>query len=321
MLYPSSTPIEQLQAITAYLKSNNSYSRSPVQEIRAAALEASRQLPFLEGVKVEPVEVETFSGEWVRAEEKSLQGEGQSQPAENKVILYYHGGGFVSGSCEIYRDLAARLSEAAGGIAILTVEYRLAPEFCFPAANEDCLAAYHWLLGRGVLAGNIIVCGESVGATLALMTLITLRDQGDKLPAGACLLSPHADLIHLDGESYDSRAGTDPTGSREANQRMIEEYMGDYGSAWPAILSPLRMDLRGLPPLLIQAGDHEVLLSDAERLAEQAKAAGITVELQIWENMWCAFQLMAAMLPEAQQAIGNIGSFIKRVLQLEGRQD
>lgn len=153
------------------------------------------------------------------------------------------------------------------------------------------------------------------------MTLITLRDQGDKLPAGACLLSPHADLIHLDGESYDSRAGTDPTGSREANQRMIEEYMGDYGSAWPAILSPLRMDLRGLPPLLIQAGDHEVLLSDAERLAEQAKAAGITVELQIWENMWCAFQLMAAMLPEAQQAIGNIGSFIKRVLQLEGRQD
>lgn len=114
MLYPSSTPIEQLQAITAYLKSNNSYSRSPVQEIRAAALEASRQLPFLEGVKVEPVEVETFSGEWVRAEEKSLQGEGQSQPAENKVILYYHGGGFVSGSCEIYRDLAARLSEAAG---------------------------------------------------------------------------------------------------------------------------------------------------------------------------------------------------------------
>ncbi|MEK3714995.1 alpha/beta hydrolase [Paenibacillus sp. FSL R7-0333] len=321
MLYPSSTPIEQLQAITAYLKSNNSYSRRPVQEIRAAALEASRQLPLLEGVKVEPVEVETFSGEWVRAEGKSLQGEGQSQHLENKVILYYHGGGFVSGSCEIYRDLAARISEAAGGIAVFTVEYRLAPEFCFPAANEDCLAAYHWLLERGVHAGNIIVCGESVGATLALMTLITLRDQGDKLPAGACLLSPHADLIHLDGESYDSRAGTDPTGSREANQRMIEEFMGDYGGAWPAILSPLRMDLRGLPPLLIQAGDHEVLLSDAERLAEQAKAAGITIELQIWKNMWCAFQLMAAMLPEAQQAIGNIGSFIKRVLQLEGRQD
>ncbi|WP_339256464.1 alpha/beta hydrolase [Paenibacillus sp. FSL P2-0136] len=321
MLYPSSTPIEQLQAISAYLKSNNNYSGRTVQEIRAAAAEASRQIPLLEGVTVEPVETETFSGEWVRAEGESRQCAGHPQPADNKVILYFHGGGFVSGSCEIYRDLAARLSEAAGGIAILTVEYRLAPEFCFPAANEDCLVAYHWLLERGVLAGNIIVCGESVGATLALMTLITLRDQGDKLPAGACLLSPHADLIHLDGESYDSRAGMDPTGSREANQRMIEEYMGDYGGAWPAILSPLRMDLRGLPPLLIQAGDHEVLLSDAERLAEQAKAAGITVELQIWKNMWCAFQLMAAMLPEAQQAIGNIGSFIKRVLQLEGRQD
>ncbi|MEK3757952.1 alpha/beta hydrolase [Paenibacillus sp. FSL P4-0338] len=321
MLYPSSTPIEQLQAISAYLKSNNNYSRRPVQEIRAAAVEASRQLPLLEGVKVEPVEAETFSGEWVRAEGKSLLSEGQLQPTENKVILYFHGGGFVSGNCEIYRDLAARLSEAAGGITVLTVEYRLAPEFCYPAANEDCLAAYHWLLERGVHAGNIIVCGDSVGATLALMTLITLREQGDGLPAGVCLLSPHADLVQLDGESYDSRAGTDPTGSRAANQRMIVEYMGDFGGAWPAILSPLRLDLRGLPPLLIQAGDHEVLLSDAERLAEQARAADITVELQIWGNMWCAFQLMAAMLPEAQQAIGNIGSFIKRVLQLEGRQD
>ncbi|MEK3904454.1 alpha/beta hydrolase [Paenibacillus sp. FSL R7-0179] len=145
------------------------------------------------------------------------------------------------------------------------------------------------------------------------MTLITLREQGDRLPAAACLLSPHADLVHLDGESYDSCAGTDPTGSREANQKIILEYMGDFGGAWPAILSPLRMDLRGLPPLLIQAGNHEVLLSDAERLAEQGRAAGITVELQVWENMWCAFQLMAAMLPEAQQAIGNIGSFIKRI--------
>ncbi|MEK4852391.1 alpha/beta hydrolase [Paenibacillus sp. FSL H7-0756] len=321
MLYPSSTPIEQLQAISAYLKSNNNYSGRTVQEIRAAAAEASRQIPLLEGVKVEPVGTETFSGEWVRAQGESRQCAGHPQPADNKVILYFHGGGFVSGSCEIYRDLASRLSQAAGGIAVLTVEYRLAPEFCYPAANEDCLAAYHWLLERGIHAGNIIVCGDSAGATLALMTLITLREQGDKLPAGACLLSPHADLVHLDGESYDSRAGVDPTGSRNANQRMLEEYMGDFGGTWPAILSPLRMDLRDLPPLFIQAGDHEVLLSDAERLAEQARAAGNTVELQIWENMWCVFQLMAAMLPEAQQAIGNIGSFIKRVLQLECRQD
>lgn len=181
MLYPSSTPIEQLQAITAYLKSNNNYSKRSVQDIRAAALESSRQLPLLEGVNVEPVEAETFSGEWVRADGESLQCTGHPQPADNKVILYFHGGGFVSDSSEIYRDLAARLSEAAGGITVLTVEYRLAPEFCYPAANEDCLAAYHWLLERGVHAGNIILCGDSIGATLALMTLITLREQGDRL--------------------------------------------------------------------------------------------------------------------------------------------
>ena len=226
----------------------------------------------------------------------------------------------MSGSCEIYRDLAARLSEAAGGITVLTVEYRLAPEFCYPAANEDCLAAYRWLLERGVHAGNIIVCGDSVGGTLALMTLITLRDQGNSLPVPACYL-PMPILFFWTGSRMTAVRERTRQEAGEANQRMIVEYMGDYNGAWPAILSPLRMDLRGLPPLLIQAGDHEVLLSDAERLAEHVRAAGITVELQIWENMWCAFQLMAAMLPEAQQAIGNIGSFIKKVLQLEGRQD
>ncbi|NQX44159.1 alpha/beta hydrolase [Paenibacillus tritici] len=320
MLYPSTTPIPQLQTIEAHLKSNNNYSGKSAQEIRAAAAESARQLPVLDGVKIEQIVTEPFCGEWVRAEGGFLQYSTWPLTPENKVILYFHGGGFVSGSCAIYRDFAARIS-AASGIAVLTAEYRLAPEFCYPAANEDCLAAYRWLLAQGVSAGNIVVSGDSVGATLALMTLITLRDQGEELPAGVCLLSPHADLIHLDGESYDSRAGIDPTGSREANQRMLEEYMGDYAGEWPALLSPLRLDFRGLPPLFIQAGDHEVLLSDAERLAEQARAAGNTAVLEIWENMWCGFQLLVALLPEAQQAIVNMGTFIKRRLLLDVSQE
>ncbi|WP_238655226.1 alpha/beta hydrolase [Paenibacillus piscarius] len=320
MLQRSTTPLERLQAMKNYLKVNNQFSGKTVQEIRLAAAQAAAQIPLLDGVLVEEITAAPFAGEWVRAGgvHKQLSA-GQEVMAEQTVILYFHGGGFVSGSCTIYRDLAARLS-AASGAAVLTAGYRLAPEHPYPAANEDCLLAYRWLLDRGIPAGNIMLCGDSVGATLALMTLITLRDHGEPLPAGACLLSPHADLVHLDGDSYDSCAELDPTGSREANQQLLQAYMGDFASDYPALLSPLRMDLHGLPPMLIQAGQHEVLRSDAERLAEQAMAAGNSVELEIWENMWCAFQLLAAMLPESARAIEHIGSFIRKTLQLNAPQ-
>lgn len=315
MLQRSTTPLEQLQAIKSYLKLNHQFSGKTVQEIRSAAAQAAAQVPLPEGVLVEEIMAAPFTGEWVRAEgvHKQLFAGKEVMP-DQKVILYFHGGGFVAGSCTICRDLTARLS-AASGAAVLTVGYRLAPEHPYPAANEDCLTAYRWLLEQGVPARNIVLCGDSVGATLALMTLITLRDQGEPLPAGACLLSPHADLVHLDGDSYDSCAELDPTGSRAANRQLLLAYMGNTASNYPALLSPLRMDLQGLPPMLIQAGQHEVLRSDAERLAEQAMAAGNSVELEIWENMWCAFQLLAAMLPEAKLAIEHIGKFIRKTLQ------
>ncbi|MNC32744.1 Monoterpene epsilon-lactone hydrolase [compost metagenome] len=148
------------------------------------------------------------------------------------------------------------------------------------------------------------------------MTLITLRDLGAKLPAAAFLLSPHGDLVHLDGASYDSNAELDPTGSREGNQRILRDYLGGYAGEIPALLSPLRLRLQGLPPLLIQAGDQEVLLSDAERLAERILAVGGKVTLEIWENLWSVFQMMSAVLPEAQEAIGNIGSFVRTTWKL-----
>jgi acetyl esterase/lipase len=212
----------------------------------------------------------------------------------------------------MYRDLAARIS-AACGIRVLTVEYRLAPEHRYPAANEDCFAAYRWLIAQGIEPDHIIVGGDSVGATLGLMTLISLRDAGEALPAAAVLLSPHGDLVHLDGESYTSRAMTDPTGSLEGNQKILEDYIGlrNGDIPIPGILSPLRVKLHGLPPMLIQAGDQEVLLSDAERLAARCNAAGTEVMLEIWENMWSGFQFMAGLLIEGEQAITGIGSFVR----------
>lgn len=295
------TSIEQLAVIKDYLKQTNRFESRSVEQIRQEMVEAAANMPSHTDVTVERVRIGPLSGEWIIPVE--------SAPPEDKVILYFHGGGFIAGTCEFYRDLAARIAKASG-TKVLTIEYRLAPEYTYPIANEDCIDAYRWLLSNGYSASNIVLGGDSVGASLALMTLITLRDEGGELPAGAFLISPHTDLVHLDGESYQSRAELDPTGSLEGNKRILDVYVGTRSELAP-ILSPLRMDLQGLPELLVQVGDHEVLLSDSTRLAERTQAAGVHVELEIWEKMWSVFHFLAYMLPEAQQAIANIGKFVR----------
>ncbi|MNH92106.1 Monoterpene epsilon-lactone hydrolase [compost metagenome] len=254
----------------------------------------------------EPVNIGGLNGEWVSTSEVN--------EAENsQVVLYFHGGGFSAGTCRFYRDLAARISHFSG-VKVLTFEYRLAPEYPYPAANDDALAAYNWLREKGYSASQIMFGGDSIGATLALMTLITLRDKGEALPAGAFLLSPHADLVHLDGESYQINKENDPTGSLEGSQAIIQTYLGDWQGNPPGILSPVQMNLEKLPPLYIQVGALEVLLSDAVRLSERAEQAGVDVTIEIWDNMWSVFQFLAYMLPEAEQAIRNIGIFNKEKL-------
>ncbi|MEW9701084.1 alpha/beta hydrolase [Paenibacillus sp. SI8] len=291
-----------LAAIKAHLKQSSQYSDKTVEQIRLEMAEAAANFPPLPDIVVEQITTPQLKGEWVYTAGRIDNG--------SHAILYFHGGGFIAGSCAFYRDLTARISQASG-IKVLSVEYRLAPEHPYPAANEDCLAAYRWLLASGYSPGQIVLGGDSVGASLALMTLLSLRDSGEELPAGAFLLSPHTDLVHLDGESYQSRAELDPTGSRTGNQRMIEAYLGNFPEEAPLLLSPLRMNLEGLPDLFIQVGDHEVLLSDATRFADLARAAGAEVTLEIWDNMWSVFQCLAYMLPEAQQAIANIGQFVR----------
>ncbi|WP_151733983.1 alpha/beta hydrolase ['Paenibacillus yunnanensis' Narsing Rao et al. 2020] len=303
------TSSAQLQIIKQHLRQIHDHTGKTVGQLRREALEAAKGLPALpEPIFIEPAQIGSLSGEWVYA------GAG-CRPGEHKqAVLYFHGGGFTSGSAEIYRNLTARIS-CSGEIPVLTVDYRLAPEHVYPSANEDCLAAYRWLLAEGFSPGNILLGGDSVGATLVLMTLIALRNQGEELPAGAYLWSPHSDLVNLDGPSYDSNALLDPTGSREGNRRILQDYLGGgYRAEIPAILSPLQLNLDGLPPLFIQAGGDEVLRSDAERLAEQAQQEGVLVTLEIWEEMWSVFQMMAGMLPEAEAALIHTGSFIRTVL-------
>jgi acetyl esterase/lipase len=252
-----------------------------------------------------------MNAEWVRA--------AAVEPKSGKAILYFHGGGFIIGSCATYRDLAARISKSAG-VPVLVIEYRLAPEHTYPAANNDCIAAYKWLLKQGLKPGDIAFGGDSAGGCLALMTLLTLRDTGGPLPAAVFLLSSPTDLVHFDGESYKTRVGSDPVMGRDNMKTIMEKnlapFIGDIKTK-PAILSPVRQNLAGLPPMLIQVGDDEVLLSDSTRLAERAKRAGVDVTIQVWDHMWHVFQLNAVFVPEARQAIGDIGVFLKKHLKIK----
>jgi epsilon-lactone hydrolase len=225
-----------------------------------------------------------------------------------RALLHLHGGGYVMGSCGSHRALASRIGAAAGaGVAL--PEYRLAPEHPFPAALEDGVAAYRALVAGGVAPDDIVLVGDSAGGGLVLATLVALRDAGDPLPAGAVLLSPLTDLT-ASGESMRTRADSDPWLSPALLDVTLRPYVGGADRADPR-LSPLFADLRGLPPLLIQVGDQEILLSDATRLAERAQAAGVEVTLEVWPEVWHVWHLFAPQLPDANEALDRIGAFVR----------
>ena len=227
---------------------------------------------------------------------------------DGQAMMYLHGGCYVLGSAATYRELIGGLSMATG-IRVLAPDYRLAPEHPFPAAVDDALAVYRWLLGTGIEPGHVVIAGDSAGGGLALVTLVALRDAGDPLPAGAVLLSPWTDLT-CSGDSYASRAESDPLFTREALVSLAAQYLTGADPT-SGLASPIYADLKGLPPLLIHVGSDEVLLDDATRLAERARAAGLDVELRVWDGMWHVFQRFARLgVIEAQESIDRIGAFV-----------
>lgn len=273
-----------------------------VQRQEWEAFAAQAVLP--PGITIEPVDVAGRMGEWV-----------SSPHATTRQVLYLlHGGGFTSGSCVTHRELAARLC-LASGLRVLLLDYRLAPEHPFPAAVDDAAAGYRWLLAQGVGPDQIVIGGDSAGGGLALAALLRLRERGLALPAAGVLISPWLDLA-LAGDSMRTHAAIDPLCSQAALRSAAAHYLGDASPRSPQA-SPLYADLRGLPPLLVQVGADEVLLSDSTRLAERARAAGVAVELEIWGEMWHVWHAWAGVLPEGQQAIERIGAFVRQQLALE----
>jgi monoterpene epsilon-lactone hydrolase len=252
-----------------------------------------------------PDDVTTSSGSLGGVGVVNVEAAGADQA---KVIFYLHGGAYAIGTAASSVGLASDLARRVGA-RLVTVDYRLAPEHPHPAAIDDAVAAYRGLLDSGVAASAIAIAGESAGAGLAAATLIALNHAGLPQPTGAVLMSPWADLT-LSGDSISAKAAVDPALTPEGLHRRAVDYVGD-GDRTADLVSPIFADLTGLPPLLIQAGSHEILLDDATRLASRAAMADVAVRLEVTPGVPHVFQGFAAMLDEGDAALTSAGEFLR----------
>ncbi|MDE0753552.1 MAG: alpha/beta hydrolase [Woeseiaceae bacterium] len=223
------------------------------------------------------------------------------------IILYLHGGAFVMGSPATHRRLVSHIARAAG-MRALVPDYRLAPEHRFPAALEDSLKMYRHLRSRQDDA-KLIIGGDSAGGNLSAATLLALRDAGEELPVACFLMSPWLDMTAA-GESLQTRATSDPWFRPEHVAPTAAKVFSEFERRNP-LVSPIFADASNLPPILIHVGDHEILLSDSTRLADNIRQAGGDVELRVWDGMWHVFQFFVGQMPESDRSIKEIGHFLR----------
>ncbi len=260
------------------------------QDYFGALLGNSREMDIV------PVDVEGMHCEWVRVRRPHVK---------RRVILYCHGGGYSTGSCIYARTLTTKLASAAS-MDVFCFDYRLAPEYPYPAAPQDAMKAWDHLMLQGFGAADVVVVGDSAGGNLALSLTLSLREQGRLLPGGLVLLSPWTDLT-ASGKSHESRAEVDPVLDAEYLKKMTENYAKDADCRNP-LVSPLFADFSGFPPVYIQAGDNEVLLSDSTRLQKNMLRAGVPARLDVFEGMWHVFQM--SPFKTAAEAMDKCAEFI-----------
>lgn len=233
----------------------------------------------------------------------------KDNPRKDKIIMQLHGGGYINGMQNDYRMMAGLYSEVSRGMSVLTVDYRVAPEHPYPAALLDAYEAYLWLLENGWTAKQILLAGDSAGGGLAMALCHYLKAQGQELPCGLIALSPWTDLT-VSGESYDTNYERDPLfGNTRESLLYKNAYVGENDPK-NAYISPLFGDFNKFPPMLLQVGSYEMLLSDSVEVAGKAKAQGVKVHLSIYDGMFHVFQKAAKMLPESKKAWSEIGRFI-----------
>ncbi|NWG46916.1 MAG: alpha/beta hydrolase [Alphaproteobacteria bacterium] len=253
--------------------------------------------PLSSDVTTSPIHAGNVTAEWVQT----------ATSRTHRVVLYLHGGGYILGSPATHRGLVSRMCLAAGARGLL-LDYRLAPEHPFPAALQDTLEAYRWLLGTGIHPQGIAFAGDASGAGLALAATLALRDERLPLPSALVLISPWVDLS-LSGWSLLLNAKTDPINSLEFLALCARHYLNGENPTNP-LASPLYGDFRGLPPMLVHVGNQEVLKDDAKRLAHRADQAGVDVSIEVWDQQLHAFHAYPE-ISESQGAIDRIGSFIR----------
>lgn len=237
----------------------------------------------------------------------------KEDPCGEKIILQLHGGGYVGGMRNAYRMFAGLYNEVSHGMSVLTVDYRVAPEHPFPAALEDAYSAYCWLLEQGWFSEQIIVVGDSAGGGLAMALCHYLKDKGKQFPCGLVAMSPWTDLT-ASGESYETNYERDPLfGNTRDSLIYNKDYVGE-NDPMNSYISPMFGDFREFPPMLIQVGSYEMLLSDSVDVAAKARSQGVKVRLSIYDGMFHIFQMAAKMLPESRRAWVEIGKFIDVLL-------
>jgi len=292
---------EQRENLEAILRQSAFPVDSDVDEQRRLLRELASAQPLPAEVTV----TEAALGD-IRTAEISVDG---VEPRH--VVLYFHGGVYVIGDAFIAGELASQVGRRTQA-KVISVDYRLAPEHPYPAAVDDALAAYEALLQNGVAPSDIVFAGESAGGALAIATLVNARDNGLPLPAAALAMSPYADLT-LAGATMETKREVDPLMSRELLEPRVIDYTAGQDAAL-VLVSPVFADLSGLPPLIIQAGTHEVLLDDAVRLARQAATADVEVTLDITARVPHVFQAYHAILDEGAAALDRAGQFLSAQL-------
>ena len=283
--------------IDAKLK-NRYTANKTIDQLRKETKDAGNIIPLPKNTKFKRVSVGNIDAEWITC------GEFET----DKIFMFMHGGGYYRGSIASTRATVARIS-AEAKVRCLSIEYRLAPEYPFPAAIDDTYTAYNWLLKEGVKPKNIIVSGQSAGGGLCLALLLKLKENFFSQPRGAVALSPWTDLTQS-GKTMKINADIDPVISKKYLDRMANLYLAKTPNITP-LASPLYGELSGLPPLLVQVGSAETMLDDSRRFVEKAKEAKVDVQIEVYKDMFHGWHGSAHILKDGEKAIKNIGLFCR----------
>lgn len=289
----------ELDHVVGLIRTRAASARQTLDEDRLSYETMTAALKMEDNIQTERIGAGGVAAEWISA----------PGGYDNRVILYFHGGGYVVGSMRTHRVMLSHIAKASG-FKVLGLDYRLAPEFPFPAPIEDALAAYRWLLASGYKPNNIVLGGDSAGGGLVPAAMVAMRYLGDPMPAAGVCISPWIDM-DATSDTFVTNAELDPSVSRERIHNIAKAYLGGKDSKSP-LAAPLYADLSGLAPLFIQVGGIETLLGDAQALEKRAKAAGVQAELEVWDDMPHVWHHFAPILPEGQRAIAGIADFINK---------